>query len=345
MAGFDNDVVYGTNIDLRGVKPVVGQFTTDGQLLIGSTASPHARIGTVSAGTGISISNGSGSITINSTLTPIITTFASSGSWSINANTKVVEFFIWSGAGGGGSGRCGNTGSSGGGAGGGPGSLYYFKTQASLLTGSPYTVTVGAGGNGGISVNAVLTPGNAGDPGGVSSVGTVLLSSGGTGGAAGGLGTSTGGTSSYFNLYTLIGVLNGGSGTTTNASSLAAAQYAWGTGGGGAAGFTSGTGRTGTAGANIIDASSGILVTGGTAGNNSGSNGGNGNSPLGTLPLSLGATGGGGGGCDGVSVSGSGGNGAIPSGAGGGGAGALSSTPSGAGGNGAKGKIIIIEYI
>lgn len=66
MAGFDNDNVYFSGIDTRGVKPVVNQMTTDGQLLIGSTASPHIKVGTLTAGTGIAITNGSGSITITS---------------------------------------------------------------------------------------------------------------------------------------------------------------------------------------------------------------------------------------------------------------------------------------
>jgi len=64
MAGFDNDVIYGSNVDFRGVEPVQGQVTADGQLLIGSTASPNIKVGFLSAGSGIAITNGSGSITI-----------------------------------------------------------------------------------------------------------------------------------------------------------------------------------------------------------------------------------------------------------------------------------------
>lgn len=68
MAGFDNDVVYGTNIDLRGVQPVVGQFTTNGQLLIGSTAAPFARVGTLtSTGATITITPGAGTINLEAT--------------------------------------------------------------------------------------------------------------------------------------------------------------------------------------------------------------------------------------------------------------------------------------
>lgn len=63
-SGFDNDVVYAKNIDLRGVSPVVGQFTADGQMLIGAAVAPFARIGTLTAGTGITVTNGAGSITL-----------------------------------------------------------------------------------------------------------------------------------------------------------------------------------------------------------------------------------------------------------------------------------------
>lgn len=65
MAGFDNDVMYASNVDFRGVKPIVGQVTTDGQLLIGSTASPHIKVGSLtSLGGTITISSGSGTINI-----------------------------------------------------------------------------------------------------------------------------------------------------------------------------------------------------------------------------------------------------------------------------------------
>lgn len=67
MAGFDNDVMYANNVDFRGVKPIVGQVTSDGQLLIGATASPHIRAATLTAGTGITVTNAAGSITISGT--------------------------------------------------------------------------------------------------------------------------------------------------------------------------------------------------------------------------------------------------------------------------------------
>ena len=64
MGGFENDCVFFTNMDPRGVKPIAGQFTTDGQLLIGATAAPNIRVGTIAAGAGATVTNGAGTITI-----------------------------------------------------------------------------------------------------------------------------------------------------------------------------------------------------------------------------------------------------------------------------------------
>ena len=64
MAGFDNDVVYANNVDFSGGSPVSGKVTTDGQLLIGATASPNIRVGTLTApAAGVTITGGAGSIT------------------------------------------------------------------------------------------------------------------------------------------------------------------------------------------------------------------------------------------------------------------------------------------
>jgi hypothetical protein len=67
MPGFDNNVVYANNVDFSGGSPVVGKVVADGQLLIGSTASPNIRVATLTPGTGISITNAAGSITVNAT--------------------------------------------------------------------------------------------------------------------------------------------------------------------------------------------------------------------------------------------------------------------------------------
>lgn len=91
MAGFDNDVVYGTNIDLRGVKPVVGQFTTDGQLLIGATASPYARIGSLTSNDdSITITNGPGTIDLSSGILTATVTLTSAEVKDLVANPKEI---------------------------------------------------------------------------------------------------------------------------------------------------------------------------------------------------------------------------------------------------------------
>lgn len=66
MAGIDNDVFFGTNVDFRGVEPVSGQMIADGQLLIGAAVAPYIRVNNLTASSGISITNGPGSITIAS---------------------------------------------------------------------------------------------------------------------------------------------------------------------------------------------------------------------------------------------------------------------------------------
>jgi len=64
MPGFDNNTMYADNVDFRGVSPVVPQVTTDGQLLIGSTATPHIKVGTLgSSDSSITWTVGSGTIT------------------------------------------------------------------------------------------------------------------------------------------------------------------------------------------------------------------------------------------------------------------------------------------
>jgi hypothetical protein len=70
MPGFDTSllgsVLYCQNIDFTGNSLTSGtpQVTLDGQLLIGSAVAPHIRVATLSAGSGISITNANGAITI-----------------------------------------------------------------------------------------------------------------------------------------------------------------------------------------------------------------------------------------------------------------------------------------
>lgn len=71
MAGFTNDsngdqIMYTDNVDFTGSATPSATVTANGQLLIGSSVAPHIRVNTLTAGPGISIVNGEGTITIAS---------------------------------------------------------------------------------------------------------------------------------------------------------------------------------------------------------------------------------------------------------------------------------------
>lgn len=92
MAGFADDssgfdVVYADNVDFSGGSTQNAQITLNGQLLIGSTALPHIKVGNLtSAGGTVTITNGSGTINLEAG-TSIPTTFiANNGSASPIAN-------------------------------------------------------------------------------------------------------------------------------------------------------------------------------------------------------------------------------------------------------------------
>lgn len=61
--GFRNGVMVAYNVNFSGTTET-GEVVSDGQLLIGSTAAPYIKVGTLTAGNNVSITNGSGSITI-----------------------------------------------------------------------------------------------------------------------------------------------------------------------------------------------------------------------------------------------------------------------------------------
>lgn len=67
MAGFQNDIMFASNVDFTGANPPVAQMVSDGQLLIGSSVAPFLQANTLTAGTGIAITNGHGTITITNT--------------------------------------------------------------------------------------------------------------------------------------------------------------------------------------------------------------------------------------------------------------------------------------
>jgi hypothetical protein len=277
------------------------------------------------------------------------TVFLSNSTWTIDPRANIVEFYVWGGGGGGGSGASLLTTGSTGGGGAGPGGLVDIKTFASLLTSSPYTITIGTGGAGGLPVSG-SSNGNIGTDGNPSSVGTVVIAAGGKGGKGGTSSLSSGPGFSFFQHFfagnNVPGIeTTGKQGSRTTGFPGNNTTYGWATGGGGGSGYTSGVARAGNSAGNIIDNAGNILVVGGLPGASTGATAGNGNSPI--SQLLIGGTGGGGGGIDGINnIAGTGGNGAFPSGGGGGGGGggSVSSITSGGGGAGASGQIIIIEY-
>ncbi len=285
-------------------------------------------------------SNGTNFVSVGPQASTKVTTFNSNGTWTIDPRAISVEFFVWGAGGGGGSGRSGSSGQSGGGGGGAGGNLAYLKSYASILTASPYTVTVGTGGTGGTA--ATNANGNPGIIGGTTSVGSIIVVPGGSPGGAGVNGGTGSVSSLYYNLNALIGSSAPGLGSNTQGGTPSALVYGWSTGGGGGSGYTAVTPRSGGVGGAITGADATTLVAGGLAGDNTGATAGNGNATA--TQLIVGATGGGGGGNDGVTTAGTGGNGAQPGGGGGGGSGNVSTNASGAGGNGGNGKVIIIEY-
>jgi hypothetical protein len=67
MPGFDSGVVFARNVDFSGefVNKGTAKMVADGQLLIAATDAPNIRVSTLTAGTGINITNGPGQITIS----------------------------------------------------------------------------------------------------------------------------------------------------------------------------------------------------------------------------------------------------------------------------------------
>ena len=67
MAGFSRDTVYANNVDFTGSTQPTPQVLLNGQLLIGSAVAPNIRVATLTAGPGVNITNGAGTITIGLT--------------------------------------------------------------------------------------------------------------------------------------------------------------------------------------------------------------------------------------------------------------------------------------
>ena len=289
-------LVSGTNIKTVGGNSLLGSgdvgvigyayggtglsaVPTNGQLNIGN-GSGFTRA-TLSASSGISITNGAGSITINNTI------------------IYSASYLVVAGGGGGGGGIA-----AGGGAGG------FLAGSTTLTLGSTYAVTVGGGGTGGV--------GNAnGTTGGNSALGSITAIGGGYGGGypnAGGNGGSGGG-GAYPSQAAGSGT--SGQGNAGGAGGGGGNRGGGGGGGAGAAGSAN-TGAGGAAGGNgsasSITGSSVTYAGGGGGGSDSGATGTGGTGGGGNGISGTGGTGGAGtantgGGGGGGGNSGNGGNG------------------------------------
>ena len=179
--------IFADNVSSAGILGISGGGTglsttpSNGQLDIGN-GSGFTR-NTITAGAGISVTNGAGTITIASAVTQpqvYAQAFTSSGSWTAPTGVTRVRAWVIGGGGGGGFGASCTQG--GGGAGGTAVGVY------TVSPGTAYTVTIGAGGAG----NASTT----GATGGTSSFSSFCSATGGNGGgsAQGTSGTGSNGT-------------------------------------------------------------------------------------------------------------------------------------------------------
>ncbi len=265
-------------------KNLVSTSLSDGQLLIGSTGtSPVAA--TITGGTGISVTNGAGSITIASTAsgsnTTEYTTAQTDTVYSVPAAAAALILQIQGAGGGGGGSGTQNTNSSGGGGGG--AGLYRCLTVPINST-DTVLVTVGAGGAGGV-VASIGTNGAAGGTSYVSINGKFIYAYGGGGG--------------------------GGSGNTlaANAGSGAGGSSA-GSGGPGGSGNRDSAGAAGSSAAsgNWAISIAGIAGPDGRVSNGSGQSGSSGGTTISRMDVIVGGTGGAGGLAATAVASGNGGN-------------------------------------
>lgn len=269
--------------------------------------------------------------------------FTSSGTWNKPANKTLTWVFVIGGGGPGGSGRRGAAGSIRTGGGGGCGGALTYILRPTSILGATETVTIGAGGIGGVPAAADNTDGNLGVVGGNSAFGLWALAGGG-GSGIGGTNTTAAGSGVSGGMWNgsaggaaSTGAAAGGNATTASGASSG------GSGGGGGGGISAANAEQ--AGGN--GGSVGFLVSAGTTQRPGGlggaiaTNGAMAVAPPDATEPSVGLGGGGGGAS--AATPGSGAAGTLHGGGGGGGGSCTNGVPSGAGGNGGVGFVLVIS--
>lgn len=159
---------------------------TNGQLLIGNTTGNTLTKATLTQGTGITITNGPGSITIAASGAGGFSGsqgFNSPGTFTAPPTTNQVYVVLQAGGGGGGGrGVSPNDENVPGRSGGGGGAAFGVVP---VTGGSPFAVTVGAAGSAGNSSNNPASGGNSGNAGGASSFSNLISANGGGAGNRG----------------------------------------------------------------------------------------------------------------------------------------------------------------
>jgi hypothetical protein len=204
-----NNLVSAATVNLTGASEVTGVLpvanggtglnastVTAGQILIGHDANNNFSLATITAGSGINVTNGDGTITISATATGTTgnAAFMTAGAhaWIVPVGVTAVKVVMFgAGGGGGGGGRDQEVGGSQGGSGQGGGGGAYLDGIIAVTAGETLTINVGTGGTAGTASTNVSPDGGNGGNGGQSDIdgsvsgANIVVAVGGEGGEGG----------------------------------------------------------------------------------------------------------------------------------------------------------------